>query len=225
MDVYVSEKKIDQLIGVAKANNNILMEMNAKYARLSVKIEDISRRLKTHEFRTWSAARAALGQSALVWDAEYSKEYNFDELVQYLETNKAPLSVKPPPSKNFTSVLDDIHFLATRHTCLSHPFSISCGPGWAGLIRGYMKRIFKLAIEKEEKIGIFQICERDGRLNIEVETVGISQFFADELRKIADCAKAESEAICEICGDPGSLRNVNGVVKCRCVGHFIHGDG
>ena len=42
----VREKKIDQLIEIAKANSTILMELNAKHARLSVKIEEISQRLR-----------------------------------------------------------------------------------------------------------------------------------------------------------------------------------
>ena len=111
-----------------------------------------------------------------------------------------------------------------RQEWLAHPFSVTCGSGWARLIRVCLERMSKLAPELQTKIGISQIAERDGLLSIEIENVGMIPHWAKDFAQIADFGRAELALICEICGDTAMLRMIDDRKKTRCAGHAAHGD-
>jgi hypothetical protein len=73
-------------------------------------------------------------------------------------------------------------------------------------------------------LGITQITEMNGRLKIQVEAIGLKPLCASELQRIADVAESCSMAICEICGEEGTLRQLGAAQKTRCPAHAIHGD-
>ena len=73
-------------------------------------------------------------------------------------------------------------------------------------------------------LGITQVTEMNGRLKIQVETIGLKPHCASDLQQIADTAESCSMAICEICGEEGMLRQFGAAQKTRCLAHAVHGD-
>jgi hypothetical protein len=83
---------------------------------------------------------------------------------------------------------------------------ISAGRGWAALV--------KAALPLGDHLEIAEISAVDGLLNIEIA----GRYTSLTARHI-EWARAESATICEICGDPGSLRADADWLRTRCDEH------
>jgi hypothetical protein len=217
--MYANENKIDRLLDIANRNSDRLMDVDAKLAQISRKVEAISERLRIVDFRQWSASRAALGYSSPEWSKDFSRQFNFDYIEEHLADQPVPPKPKPPAA---TSVEDIPAEIAQSFSSrLAHPFAITCGRGWASLICRAIERMLALATTYKFPLGITQIAEMNGRLKIQVEAIGLRAHWAAELQRIADVAEACSMEICEVCGEEGALRQFGSTQKTRCLAHAV----
>ena len=85
-------------------------------------------------------------------------------------------------------------------------FGIECGNGWHPLLEPICEYILKYNSGKDgsEHIELTQVKEKWGFLHIYTSRA------TEELRKLISDAEQKSKTICETCGNPGILRNVNG---------------
>lgn len=220
--MYASEKKIDRLLDLAERNSDFLFDVSAKLSRINQKLDAISERLRVADLRQWSASRAALGLWSPAWDAEFAKQFNYDQFEGYL----ADCSIPPKPVRSGSTLVNDIpaEIAAAFSLRLVHPFAITCGAGWNPLICRALEKMFALAAAHSFKVGIAQIVEMNGRLKIQVESFGLRAHLASKLQRVADLAEECSMGICEICGEEGALRQIRDAQKTRCLAHAIHGD-
>ena len=220
--MYASDKKIDRLLDIASRNSDRLMDVSAKLARISRKVDAISERLRVADLRQWSASRAALGLWSPQWSEDFSRDFNFDHMEAI--SGDQPIPAKPKPV-GATRVADNpVETARAFSSRLAHPFSITCGPGWGPLICRSLEGMFALAAAEDFQVGVTQIAEINGRLKIQVESIGLRPYCAAQLQRIADIADACSTDICEICGEVGALRQLGNAQKTRCHAHAVHGD-
>jgi hypothetical protein len=96
-----------------------------------------------------------------------------------------------------------------------HPFefvsslAFECGDGWTGLIYRLSAAITQHASAAGLDPVAVQVKEKYGELRIYVDGGD------DVVDQLVDEAEAASSAICEVCGEPGTLR-VKGWMKTRC---------
>ncbi|MDI9847644.1 hypothetical protein QM467_06160 [Rhodoblastus sp. 17X3] len=220
--MYASEKKIDRLLNLAGRNSDILFDVSANLARINQKLDEIAERLRVADLRQWSASRAALGLWSPVWEDEFARQFNFDQFEGHLaDQSLPPKSVRrgaTPVGNNPAQIA------ATWSSYLAHPFAITCGEGWNPLICRSLEKMFALASMHGFKLGIAQVIEINGRLKIQVESIGLRAHVAAQLQRVADLAEACSTGICEMCGEEGALRQIRDSQKVRCLAHTIHGD-
>lgn len=90
---------------------------------------------------------------------------------------------------------------------------VSCGPGWYPLIWDLCTSIEALEHLQMPRIGSFKAEERLGGLFISIHS---NQYI---VRELAQDAEHKSSAICEECGEPGSLQLGHGFAKTLCPEH------
>lgn len=85
-------------------------------------------------------------------------------------------------------------------------FGVECGKGWYPLIEPIFKYIDEYNSSRvvTEHITVTQVKEKWGFLHIYADGAN------DELDRMIDQAENLSKTICEECGNPGSIRNING---------------
>lgn len=85
-------------------------------------------------------------------------------------------------------------------------FGVECGKGWHPLIEPIFKYIdeYNSSREEQEYITVTQVKEKWGFLHIYVDGA------TEELGRMINEAERLSKTICEKCGNPGSLKKVNG---------------
>lgn len=82
-------------------------------------------------------------------------------------------------------------------------FGFDCGDGWFDLLRELSEKLEPLgvkAMQVKEKMGTLRFYLSGG---------------TDEAYDLIDKAEAKSEVTCEVCGEPGTLRE-GGWLKVRC---------
>jgi hypothetical protein len=87
-----------------------------------------------------------------------------------------------------------------------------CGEGWYPLIYEVLDGL-QAIIDKNDNLNDVQVTEvkeKFGGLRIYLN------YGTDEMFKIIENAEGRSYAVCEICGKPGKLHNVNGWLMTRC---------
>ena len=91
-------------------------------------------------------------------------------------------------------------------------FGIECGNGWHPLLEPICEYILKYNSGKDdsERIELTQVKEKWGFLHVYTSRT------TEELRKLISDAEQKSKTICETCGNPGILRNVNGWYRTLC---------
>jgi hypothetical protein len=86
-------------------------------------------------------------------------------------------------------------------------FGFECGDGWFQLIWDLCEKIEKEGISPHFRA--MQVKEKFGSLRFYVNIA------SDEVLNAIDEAEKKSETICELCGEPGRIRN-GSWLKCRC---------
>lgn len=91
-------------------------------------------------------------------------------------------------------------------------FGVECGKGWYHLIEPIFKYIdeYNSCRVEPEHITVTQVKEKWGYLHIYVDGA------TDELDRMIDQAGKLSKTICEECGNPGSMRKLNGWYRTLC---------
>jgi Archaeal TRASH domain len=82
-------------------------------------------------------------------------------------------------------------------------FGIDCEDGWASLIRESLEKIDKIASKSGYPTRVVQIKEKYGELRIYLDTE------TDEMSEICLQATLSSRKVCEMCGNPGVLKEKN----------------
>lgn len=85
----------------------------------------------------------------------------------------------------------------------------SVGPGWASLVH----TIYDKLDEMKHIVKVIQVKEKWGGLRVYTE------YQNDEFEKVNVAICAASVTICEICGNPGTLRDDSQWFKTRCEEH------
>jgi len=108
-------------------------------------------------------------------------------------------------------------------------FGFECGDGWYNLIwelcEGIEKEIknFESDITEEAKerlndeyyeFEVIQVKEKFGTLRF------YTNWGTEEIYKLINEAEAKSATICEVCGDPGEVRNDTGWISVLCDKHY-----
>lgn len=91
---------------------------------------------------------------------------------------------------------------------LTNPKSLGVGEGWCGLIKDLIDELLKLGWDRE----ISQVKEKFGMLCFYIPNS------SKEIREIIYTFEKKSKTICEVCGEPGKIRN-NGWYKTLCDEH------
>lgn len=91
-------------------------------------------------------------------------------------------------------------------------FGVECGKGWYPLIRPILNYIEEYNSGKDgsERIELTQVKEKWGFLHVYTSRT------TEELRKLISDAEQKSKTICEVCGNPGILRKVDGWYRTLC---------
>jgi hypothetical protein len=89
-------------------------------------------------------------------------------------------------------------------------FGFMCEKGWYPLIYDTLDKIEEIVVRDELDIQVTEIKEKFGGLRIYLDG------YTDEIDKIVQDAEEQSFHICEICGEPGKLREVNRWLMTRC---------
>jgi hypothetical protein len=91
---------------------------------------------------------------------------------------------------------------------------ISCGAGWRQLIERASADLDALACRENVAVQIEDIRAKYGVLQIWVTAPSAAVDAAAE--EIANSAETESESTCELCGNPGTMREEHRWLKVRC---------
>lgn len=89
-------------------------------------------------------------------------------------------------------------------------FGFMCGQGWYPLIYETLDKIEEIALRDNLDIEVTEVKEKFGGLRIYLGN------YTDEIDKIVLNAEEQSFYICELCGEPGKLREVNHWLMTRC---------
>lgn len=101
-------------------------------------------------------------------------------------------------------------------------FGFECGNGWFDLLYDLSSKIKKI-LEKNEKnkINVTQVKEKFGRLKFYYTLSEVSPIIEIKIESIIDKAENLSYHTCEVCGQPGKNRNINGWYATSCLSHYI----
>ena len=101
--------------------------------------------------------------------------------------------------------------LPMTQTCMC--WGMECDDGWFSIIDGLSKKIeFWNECHPDQRVEAVQVKEKYGSLRFYIDN------YVDEVEKWIEEADLESEKTCEICGEPGEIRNF-GWLKCLCDKH------
>ena len=90
--------------------------------------------------------------------------------------------------------------------------------GWFNLIKDLSDKIVATGV----KVHVVQVKEKFGTLRYYVDiATGTSREDVEKVYRLISEAEAKSEVTCEVCGEPGKLRQ-GGWIKCLC---DIHANG
>ena len=91
-------------------------------------------------------------------------------------------------------------------------FGVECGKGWYPLLEPICEYILKYNSGKDDSecIEFTQVKEKWGFLHIYTSRT------TEELRELISDAEQKSKTICEVCGNPGNLKKVNGWYRTMC---------
>lgn len=105
------------------------------------------------------------------------------------------------------------------------PWGLECGAGWDELITTLCLRINTvLSEESKGSIQILQIKEKFGGLRFYYRLHHVDDMRAASIREAISLAEATSVRICEVCGEPGTIRRGDWV-KTLCAAHVRRGNG
>jgi hypothetical protein len=92
-------------------------------------------------------------------------------------------------------------------------FGFECNDGWADLIEGSLRLVQHRAELDALDVKITQVKEKFGQLRI-------YRHGGDEcIDSVFEIAQLASGCICELCGEPGEVMNVEGWLIARCAEH------
>lgn len=91
-------------------------------------------------------------------------------------------------------------------------FGVECGKGWYPLLEPICEYILKYNSGKDDSecIEFTQVKEKWGFLHIYTSRT------TEELRELISDAEQKSKTTCEVCGNPGNLKKVNGWYRTMC---------
>ena len=89
-------------------------------------------------------------------------------------------------------------------------FGFMCEKGWHQLIFDTLDKIEEIVVRDELDIQVTEVKEKFGGLRIYLDG------YTDEIDSFVQAAEKQSFKICEICGEPGKLREINGWLMTRC---------
>jgi hypothetical protein len=98
---------------------------------------------------------------------------------------------------------------------------ISCGDGWFNIIMEMSEKAEKIVkkVEQENPGGslpiIHQVKEKFGRLRVNLS------YPNGKLQKVFQEAYVKSISVCEVCGGPGKLKNIDGKFQTKCKLHLL----
>lgn len=110
-----------------------------------------------------------------------------------------------------------------RHTLM--PFGFQCGGGWFDLLWRLCERLEPLVAEFERKTGerfeVIEVKQKFGGLRFYTSHwPNLGRTPAPEaIHKCIEDARAESCDTCELCGQPGRMRDLGGWFAARCDRH------
>ena len=90
-----------------------------------------------------------------------------------------------------------------------------CGPGWSALLG----RLHAYILALDPTYGAGQVKQKYGRLRVYVDFRHNMDELYDCIRALCDAAEAESEFICEQCGEPGRMYQEHGWLYTSCEDH------
>lgn len=97
-------------------------------------------------------------------------------------------------------------------------FGFECNDGWADLIEGSLRLVQHRAELDAFEVKITQAKEKFGQLRI-------YHHGGDEgIDSVFEIAQLASGYICELCGKPGEVGNLEGGLVARCGNHSVRGD-
>jgi hypothetical protein len=89
-------------------------------------------------------------------------------------------------------------------------YGFMCGLGWYPLIRETLDKIQAIVDRDGFDLEITEVKEKFGELRI------YTSIYIEEIEDIIEEATNKSTKICELCGKPGKLHNVNGWWSTLC---------
>lgn len=93
-------------------------------------------------------------------------------------------------------------------------WGFECGNGWFELIWNLSQALEKLILllpeEERSKYRAWQVKKKYGSLRFYMTYTNAA------MSKLINKAEDDSEKICEVCGEPGTLNNVDNWISCRC---------
>jgi hypothetical protein len=92
--------------------------------------------------------------------------------------------------------------------------NFNCDKGWHNLIKSFLTELLNAGYDKNSKI--FG-KEKFGGLRISIGVNNVAPIFLNISRKY----EIMSATICELCGEPGKHRTINGWEQTLCTSHFI----
>lgn len=85
-----------------------------------------------------------------------------------------------------------------------------CSPGWWKFLDEELKKFYEIDPELTE----LSVKEKYGRADVHFTTEAEGVW--DKLMAQAEVVSKRSQETCELCGNPGQLRNERGWIQCRC---------
>ena len=87
-------------------------------------------------------------------------------------------------------------------------FGFECGDGWFEVLDRLFRKL--VSFEGSEDFEVLQVKEKFGGLRV------YGMGFTDEAYDLIEEAEFESEETCEVCGNPGEVRNRGSWLLTRC---------
>ncbi len=92
-------------------------------------------------------------------------------------------------------------------------FGFECGKGWYPLIRELLDKLQDIADENDYDFEVTQVKEKYGLLRVYMS------WGTEEVFDLIDEYEKKSGTICEVCGEPGELKENKGWYSTSCDKH------